>query len=220
MSTGAIIGVIVGVAIVVVVLAVLAKAQLRRKHLREQFGSEYDRTVREQPRRAAERELADREKQHSQLDIKPLSTTTRERYTQQWALVQEQFVDRPGPAVEEADRLVTVLMGERGYPTDGDYEQRVAVLSVEHASTLDHYRAAHDIRSRHGQSQVSTEELREAMVRYRALFEDLLGHPQAHNGTANRGTEHRGTEHRGADHRNADHRSADQNGPAADHTPR
>jgi hypothetical protein len=106
-------------------------------------------------------------------DITPLSPAEREGYAQQWTVVQTRFVDHPDIAVAEADRLVAMVMGERGYPT-GDYQQQVADLSVKHARTLGHYRSAHDIKTRHDEGQVSTEELRKAMVHYRSLFEDLL----------------------------------------------
>jgi len=173
MSTGAIIGVIVA-AVIVVALAWLVMTQVRRRRLRERFGPEYGRAVESGGgTRAAERELMQREKRHSELDIKPLPPAERERYSKQWTLVQEQFVDRPGSAVAEADRLVTVVMGECGYPTEG-YDQQVADLSVRHASTLEHYRVAHDIKHRDEVSQASTEELREAMVHYRSLFNELL----------------------------------------------
>lgn len=199
MSTGVIIGVIVAVVVVVAALVVwLTVARLRRRQqLRDRFGPEYDKAVDDgQTRRSAERELGEREKRHEQFDITPLSPTARDRYTQQWTLIQAQFVDRPGVAVAEADRLVTVVMGERGYPTE-DYRQQLTDLSVEHASTLEHYRSAHDIKSRHDQSQMSTEELREAMVHYRSLFEDLLdatvGSQADHVGNSGRGVNQPGT---------------------------
>jgi hypothetical protein len=173
MSSGAIIGLIIAV-IVVALVGWFVWNQLRRRQLRERFGPEYDRVLAEgDNRRDAERELAQREKRHSELDIKPLSSAERDRYAQQWLLIQEQFVDQPGTALDEADRLVTVVMGERGYPTEG-YQQQVSDLSVRHASTLDHYRHAHDIKRRNEETRVSTEELREAMVHYRSLVEDLL----------------------------------------------
>ncbi|WP_436498741.1 hypothetical protein [Actinokineospora sp. HUAS TT18] len=174
MSTGMIIGIVIAAVVVLVLIAVMVWMRERRNHLRERFGPEYDRTMRQHPRHRAEKELAEREKRHSKLDIKEITPTLRDRYAQQWALVQEQFVDRPSPSVAEADRLVTALMAERGYPTE-DYEQQVADLSVAHASTLDHYREAHAIMDRDSRTEVSTEELRAAMVHYRALFEDLLG---------------------------------------------
>jgi hypothetical protein len=175
MSTGVIIGVIAVVVLVAALVVWLMLTRLRRRQqLRDRFGPEYDKAVDDgQTRRAAERELGEREKRHQQFDITPLSPTARDNYAQQWTLIQAQFVDRPGVAVAEADRLVVVVMGERGYPTE-DYQQQLTDLSVQHASTLEHYRSAHDIKSRHDESQVSTEELRTAMVHYRSLFEDLL----------------------------------------------
>lgn len=174
MSTGMIIGVIAAVVVVALVVWLTVARLRRRQQLRDRFGPEYDKAVDDgQNRRAAERELGDREKRHEQLDIKPLSPTARDGYAQQWASIQVKFVDHPDVAVAEADRLVVVVMSERGYPTE-DYQQQVTDLSVQHASTLEHYRSAHDIKSRHDQDQVSTEELRQAMVHYRSLFEDLL----------------------------------------------
>lgn len=173
MSTGAIILIVV-VVIAVAVVAWLVRMQMRRRHLQERFGPEYDKALESgDGRRAAERELTDREKRHEKYDIQPLSETERKRFSVEWTLIQERFVDQPGAAVAEADRLVTVVMGERGYPTE-DYQQQVSDLSVRHSSTLDHYRNAHEIKSRHDESQASTEELREAMVHYRSMFEDLL----------------------------------------------
>ncbi|GLZ42922.1 hypothetical protein [Actinokineospora sp. NBRC 105648] len=183
MSTGAIIGIIVAVVIVLALVALVAKSSMRSKHLKERFGGEYDRALSEHPKKKeAERELAEREKRHAQLDIKPLSAAERERYTREWAAVQEHFVDRPGEAVEEADSLVTALMADRGYPTDGDHEQRSADLSVRHASTVEDYRTAHEVRARHASGDVSTEELREAIVRYRKLFSDLIADGADDNG--------------------------------------
>lgn len=175
MSTGAVVVLIIAIVVVLALVAWFGWMQMRRKQLRDRFGPEYDRALESsENRRAAERELAERQKRHRELDVKQLSPTTRDRYAQQWVLVQEQFVDQPGAAVTEADRLVTVVMAERGYPTNG-YDEQVAHLSVEHGRTIGHYRSAHDIKTRHDESQVSTEELREAMVHYRSLFEDLLG---------------------------------------------
>jgi hypothetical protein len=174
MSTSAIVVLIVVIIAILGIGGWLMWTQLRRRQLRERFGPEYDRTLEDQEsRRAAERDLAEREKRHAKLDIKPLSRDERDRFAQQWDLIQQQFVDHPGAAVADADRLVTVVMKERGYPTE-DYRQQVADLSVQHASVLEHYRSAHDIRSRGEETQVRTEELREAMVHYRSMFEDLL----------------------------------------------
>lgn len=166
------------IVIVVVAVAVLgtviwlATQEMQRKRLQRRFGPEYDRAVEEQDSpRAAQRELAERERRHKELDIRPLSASARERYARKWALVQEKFVDHPATAVEEADRVLVALMAERGYPTEG-YEQQVADLSVRHAKTLEHYRAAHTTQQK--RDGASTEDLRDAMVRYRTVFEDLL----------------------------------------------
>lgn len=179
MSDGAVIAVIV--VVVIVVLAVLAfvflRGRARRQRLQDRFGPEYGRTVESaESRRAAEQELTQREKRHEELDIRPLQPQIREEYARQWADVQEQFVDTPVEAVAEADRLVTIVMAERGYPTEG-YEERLSYLSVEHAGTLDHYRAAREVTGRSGGQEASTEDLRQAMVHYRALFTDLLRSP-------------------------------------------
>ncbi|NUP24649.1 MAG: hypothetical protein HOZ81_53080 [Streptomyces sp.] len=168
------------VAVVVVAVVALAAVgyvvlqQQRRSRLRERFGPEYERTVAESDnRREAERELIAREQRHSELDIRPLPEESRDTYANRWTEVQERFVDAPGFAVTEADQLVTSVMAERGYPTD-DFEQRLSDLSVGHAATLDHYRKAHEISGRAARKEASTEELRQAMVHYRALFEELL----------------------------------------------
>ncbi|MEU1721166.1 hypothetical protein ACNF49_41280 [Actinomadura sp. ATCC 39365] len=171
---------LIWVAVVVVAVVALAAVgyvvlqQQRRSRLRERFGPEYERTVAESDnRREAERELIAREQRHSELDIRPLPEETRDAYANRWTEVQERFVDAPGFAVTEADQLVTSVMADRGYPTD-DFEQRVSDLSVGHAATLDHYRTAHEISGRAARKEASTEELRQAMVHYRALFEELL----------------------------------------------
>ncbi|MBM7772300.1 hypothetical protein JOD54_002504 [Actinokineospora baliensis] len=175
MSTGAIIGIVVAVVVVVALVAVALRAQARSKHLRERFGGEYERAVHASSKREAERELLQRERRHAELDIQPLSAAERESYTARWSLVQAKFVDQPGAAVEEADQLVSAVMAKRGYPVDGDQDQRVADLSVRHSSTVEHYRLARSVRGKHtGDGDASTEELREAIVRYRALFDELL----------------------------------------------
>ena len=206
------------VLIVVVAVAVLGAViwlvtqEMQRKRLQQRFGPEYDRTVAEKDSpRAAQRELAERERRHKELDIRPLSASARERYTQQWAQVQEKFVDQPSDAVADADRMLVSLMAERGYPTEG-YEQQVADLSVRHAKTLEHYRAAHTTQQK--RDGASTEDLRDAMVRYRTVFEDLLtdgadeqraddDHHDRRNGHDHSGHDHDRTERRDTDEREA-----------------
>ncbi|MFD0890350.1 hypothetical protein ACFQ08_37900 [Streptosporangium algeriense] len=167
--------VVIVVAVVAVIAVGFAVLQQRRRHrLRDRFGPEYDRTVRERDnRREAEQELLAREQRFSGLDIRPLAPEARDGYARKWMEVQERFVDAPGFAVTEADHLVTSVMTERGYPT-ADFEQRLSDLSVAHGRTLDHYRQAHGISGRAAHQEASTEELRQAMVHYRVLFEELL----------------------------------------------
>ncbi|MEU2135185.1 hypothetical protein [Streptomyces sp. NPDC018352] len=177
MSTGTLIAIIVAVVVVLLVCALVAWQIARRRHLKQQFGPEYERLVQEkQSRPAAEHELREREQRHDALEIKPLSAADREKYAQGWSQAQERFVDHPDDAVHEADRLVTALMSERGYPTKG-FEQQARDLSVEHGRTLQNYRTAHEVSDRSSRQQATTEELRGAMVHYRALFDELL-----HNG--------------------------------------
>ncbi|MFC7532597.1 hypothetical protein [Actinoplanes sp. GCM10030250] len=179
----------VTIVLIVVVLLVLAAIVLgvraaRRRKLQQTFGPEYDRVVADAGSRSdAEKELLERTKRHAQLELKPLSPESRAKYAAAWEEVQIRFVDDPKEAVETADELVTKLIAERGYPT-GDYDERLANLSVEHAATLEHYRSAHDISRRSKDNEAGTEDQRQALVHYRALFADLLGEdPVGRTGT-------------------------------------
>jgi hypothetical protein len=175
MSTVAVVVIVIVVLVVVGVGAYFARAQARRRGLQQRFGPEYDRAVKDhESTREAEQELLARQKRHDELEIRPLAPEVREAHLAEWRQVQERFVDDPETSVTEADRLIKQVMGERGYPTDGGYEQQVADLSVEHAATIDRYREAHDISSRAETKQASTEDLRQAMVHYRTLFTELL----------------------------------------------
>jgi hypothetical protein len=181
MSTGAIVAIIVVILIIAALLIAFATTR-RRRRLRNRFGPEYDRAVSEHDsRREAEAELAQRERRVRELDIRPLSPTARAQYSSEWTAVQEQFVDAPQAAVTGAQTLVSAVLQDRGYPTDA-FDQEVADLSVEHAATLDHFRAAHDISLRAEAGTASTEDLRQAMIHYRALFAELLG--QSEDGLA------------------------------------
>jgi hypothetical protein len=165
------------VAIVAIVIVGFAFMRPRRgsRRLRTRFGPEYDRVVQEHSSRdEAERELQAREQRHKDLNIRPLDPAVRERYRTEWLAIQEHFVDSPGGAADEADELITSIMTEQGYPDEG-YDQRVADLSVGHARSVDHYRRAHEIGDRAGGDGASTEELRQALKHYRALFDELLG---------------------------------------------
>jgi Asp-tRNA(Asn)/Glu-tRNA(Gln) amidotransferase A subunit family amidase len=164
------------IVLVVIVAAAIAFVVVnRRQALRTRFGEEYERLVAtHNDRAAAERELRDRERRHRDFDLRELSDPERTRYTAAWDAIQERFVDMPTESVAQADELVTGLMAARGYPTDG-YDQQLADLSVEHAAMLGHYRSAHEIYQRYENRQATTEDLRQALVHYRALFTDLLG---------------------------------------------
>jgi hypothetical protein len=176
MAIGAIVAIVIVVIVVAAVLLVMTTAN-RRRRLRERFGPEYERAVTESgSRREAEAELAGRERHVRELDIRPLSPNAQNQYRSEWTAVQEQFVDAPQAAVTGAQTLVSAVMEDRGYPTQ-PYDQTLADLSVEHASTLDHFRAAHDISQNAAAGTASTEDLRQAMIHYRALFAELLGEP-------------------------------------------
>jgi hypothetical protein len=174
MSTGLVI-VLVIVLLVLIAVALLAVRASRRRKLQKTFGPEYDRVVADSGSRTdAEKELREREKRHAELELKELSAESRARYSAAWEEVQIEFVDNPEQAVATADDLTTRLIAERGYPT-GDYDEQLANLSVEHARPLGHYRDAHEISLRSQRGEASTEDLRQALVHYRALFADLLG---------------------------------------------
>jgi hypothetical protein len=169
-------------AALVVVIALVAWSLLRKRRseaLRERFGPEYERTVAEAGgRRAAESELAARQDRREEMDIRPLAAATRERYATAWTEVQARFVDAPVQAVGEADQLVIAVMRERGYPVD-DFDQRSADISVDYPQLVHDYRAAHAISLASRHDQASTEDLRQAMVHYRSLFDELLGGAEA-----------------------------------------
>jgi hypothetical protein len=165
------------IVIAIIVIAALAAGSMlmRRRSLRRRFGPEYDRVVADSANRhEAEKELRARERRHAELDLHPLSEESRRRYSAEWEEVQAQFLDAPQEAAGAADELVTRLVAERGYPT-GDFDDQLADLSVEHAHTLGRYREAHDIVERHGRGAATTEQLRQALVHYRALFTELVG---------------------------------------------
>ena len=164
--------------LVVVVLVVVGWAVSRRQRsarLKKRFGPEYERTVGELgEQRAAEAELLQREKKRKKLDIVDLSPEARQEHAATWQKVQTDFVDEPQDAVGRADRLVTRVMRERGYPID-DFDQRAADISVDHPDIVDNYRSAHAIYLAQHNGDISTEQARQAFVHYRALFDRLLG---------------------------------------------
>jgi len=162
---------------IVVVLALVVVgwlwARLRRtEHLQDRFGPEYARTVDEHgDARAAEKELTERESRREKFDIRPLAPESRARYLERWKDVQARFVDDPAPAVADADRLIGEAMRERGYPVD-DFDQRAADLSVDYPDVVENYRAGHSVAA--GNGSADTEDMRQAMVHYRSLFDRLV----------------------------------------------
>ena len=173
MSNTQLIVVIVAIAAVLVVAA-LSVARRRRERLRARFGPEYERTVHDAGDAGrAESILARRENRVKGYHIRPLSPEESQRFGQAWRSTQARFVDDPSAAVVDADRLVIDLMTTRGYPM-GDFDRRAEDLSVDHPHVVQHYREAHGIAERHTESGASTEDLRQAVVSYRALFDDLL----------------------------------------------
>jgi hypothetical protein len=167
-----VIGVIVGIVVLGVVFSALRTR--RSRSLQDQFGPEYDRTVdKAGGRRDAERELAERQKRHDELELRPLSQDARERYLQEWQVTQGRFVDDPTGAVSEADDLVQRVMRDRGYPVD-DFEQRAADISVDHPELVEKYRTANGIARSSERGEASTEDLRHSVRHYRALFVELL----------------------------------------------
>ena len=171
---------VIAVAVIAVLVIVIAVALYIRKRknttagLRNRFGPEYDRAVKQHgSERKAEAKLADRETRVDMLKIRALDLTELERYLAQWQAVQSRFVDYPKGAVTEADELVNSLMQARGYPVS-DFDQRVADISVDHPRVVENYRSAHTIALRLGRGEASTEELRTAMIHYRSLFDELV----------------------------------------------
>jgi hypothetical protein len=167
------IGVVV-VAAVIIVAAWLLMRQRRTAALRERFGPEYDRALQSARTPAeAERELAERQKRVASFSLRALSREEAERFTASWKSVQARFVDDPRSAVVDGDRLIGEVMRSRGYPVE-DSPRRLDDLSVDHAPVVSHYRAGREIVVRHERGEASTEDLRQAMVHFRALFDELL----------------------------------------------
>jgi hypothetical protein len=171
---------VVAVAVIAIV-AIVVMQQRRRRELRESFGAEYERAVaREGDVRKGESELMARRERRAEFDIRPLSPQSRTAYARSWEETQARFVDDPATALAQADALIIAVMGERGYPMD-DFDRRAEDISVDHPDVVQHYRAAHDISVRledpnasASSTRVSTEDLRQGLVHYRALFQELL----------------------------------------------
>lgn len=177
-----------GVILVAGVAGIAAWLFLRKRRtgkLRAQFGgTEYDRTVKEDgSRRHAEAGLKERSERVESLPIQPLAPGDRARFVESWGRIQARFVDGPGGAVTEADQLLGDVMSTRGYPVS-DFDQRAADISVDHPLVLANYRTAHEIAVRQTQGKANTEDLRQAMIHYRTLFEELVGEPELARATA------------------------------------
>lgn len=168
------IGGIIFVAAIAIVMWVMARKS-RSAELREHFGSEYDRAVKTRgSRTAAEDELVARAQEAKQFEIRSLTAAERGEYQRQWKTIESHFVERPTTAVVEADELITTVMRTRGYPM-ADFEKHAALLSVEHPRVVDHYRKGHETIDAQARGAASTEDLRQAVLHYRALFEELVG---------------------------------------------
>jgi hypothetical protein len=201
MSTGLIIALIVIAAVVVIIAAVMTlrarRGPRRGPSLKRRFGPEYERVVarHDGDTEAAERELTERLQRHGDLRERPLEPAQREQYEARWTAAQERFVDSPREAVAEADRLIAELAGARGFPDGGQYEEQLAALSVHHAHHVDGYRRVH--RAAHLRAEDArdggqgTEDMREAMVAARALFEELV-RPGRHDGGRHEEDRHEG----------------------------
>jgi len=162
------------VVIVGVILGLVFSRRRRSDQLQEKFGTEYDRTVQTMGgEKKAQTELNERQKHVGTLDIRPLTVIEHDRYLAEWTAVQSKFVDEPGQAIVDADRLIMEVMQLRGYPVS-DFEQRTADISVNYPALVTNYRGAREIANKNKLGQASTEELRQAMIYYRSLFEELL----------------------------------------------
>jgi hypothetical protein len=168
--------ILIAIAAVLFVVAVAAAAFTRRRtsNLQQRFGHEYDRTVQQRgSRRKAEAELGSRVERRESLDLRTLSPDARERFLDSWRQLQTQFVDDPAGSVTRADALIASIMSERGYPVD-DFERRAADISVDHPQVVERYRSAHGIAQKNDRGEATTEDLRQAIKHYRALFEELV----------------------------------------------
>jgi hypothetical protein len=166
--------VIAAAAAVVLLLIVWAMQRKRRRdHLQERFGPEYDRTVSDEGRRHGERHLRDVEKEHEQLDIRPLTPAARDRYLDEWRQAEARFVNEPADAARAAERVVVRVLEDRGYPTDVDTEQQAAHVAVDHPEVVERYRHGHAMLEGNGNGD-NTENLRRAMIDFRAVFETLV----------------------------------------------
>lgn len=165
----------VAVAALVLVFALVSVAskKRRRSHLQERFGPEYDRAVSDSGRRNAEQRLSDVDREHDELDIRPLSAATRERYLEEWRQTEARFVDDPKDAARSAERVVERVLADRGYPTDADAEAQAAHVGLEHPDVVERYRHGRAMLASENGDQ-DTENLRKAMIDFRSVFDELV----------------------------------------------
>ncbi len=176
-TTTIVIGIVIAI-IVVTAAAALILRNRRSQRLRTRFGPEYGRALEETgDRTKAEAKLEKLEKRVERFDIRPLSPVSRANFVAAWQKIQARFVDDPKGALSEADKLIQEIMAARGYPVSA-FDQRAADISVNHPLIVEHYRAGHDIALDHAKGRASTEDLRQAMIHYRALFAELAGEPE------------------------------------------
>jgi len=166
--------IIVAAIVVIALIAMAVGKRNRSAALQRRFGPEYDHRIEEHgDRKAAEAEMLDVSKRRGAIEVRPLSAGARDRYAEEWRQVQSHFVDQPDQAVGEADRLVAAVMVERGYPVE-DFDDQMDMVAVDHPAVAENYRAAHGIHQRNSERLASTDDLRQALIHYRSLFEELL----------------------------------------------
>ena len=163
----------IAAAVILLFVAISARRKRRRDHLQDRFGPEYDRTVSSEGRRDAERRLTDVEKEHEELEIRPLTPAARDRYLDEWRQTEARFVDDPENAARSAERVVHRVLEDRGYPTDVEPEHRAAHVAVDHPDVVERYRHGHAMLEAENGDQ-ETENLRKAMIDFRAVFEELV----------------------------------------------
>ena len=161
-------------ALIIVMLISRAARRSRSAALRDKYGSEYNHAVETHGRSRAEKELIARAEEAKTIDIRPLTAAEHRQFRSDWERIETRFIERPTTAVVEADELVAQIMRTRGYPM-GDFEKHAAMLSVKHPRVVEHYRAGHSAIDTNRDGKIDTEELRKAMLHYRALIDELLG---------------------------------------------
>jgi hypothetical protein len=162
------------VALIIVFAAVSAARKKRRQgHLQERFGPEYERTVSAEGRKEGEARLSTVEQEHDELEIRPLSSASRERYLEEWRQTEARFVNDPEDAARSADRIIVRVLEDRGYPTDSDTDHKAAHVAVDHPDVVERYRHGHDMLAADDDDH-ETENLRKAMIDFRAVFDELV----------------------------------------------